>query len=60
MGTVTRRGNLGEGVSVSQHQSDQLDEALEETFPASDPVAISVDRAPECNPDSRNPKPAGQ
>jgi hypothetical protein len=27
-------------VSVSQHQEDALDEALKESFPASDPVAI--------------------
>jgi len=42
MGTVTRRGDPGEGVCASQHESDLLDEALEETFPASDPVAIDV------------------
>lgn len=58
MGTVTKRGDPGEGLRVWQHKSDQLDEALEETFPASDPVAITVDRAPECNPDSRTPRPA--
>jgi thiamine pyrophosphate-dependent acetolactate synthase large subunit-like protein len=50
MGTVTRLGDQGEGVSVSQHKSDQLDEALKETFPASDPIAIDV----------RTPKPEGQ
>lgn len=33
---ILKRNSLG-----SQHQEDILDEALTETFPASDPVAIS-------------------
>ena len=35
----------------AQHQQDALDEALEESFPSSDPVAISVTRdAPPAPP----------
>lgn len=35
------------------HEEDALDEALEETFPASDPIAISPDR-------DQHDKPEGQ
>ena len=35
------------------HDEDALDEALEETFPASDPIAISPDR-------DQHDKPEGQ
>ncbi len=31
----------------AQHLDDLLDEALRDSFPASDPVAISVERNPE-------------
>jgi hypothetical protein len=31
--------------STKQHVEDLLDEALEESFPASDPVAIDFDRS---------------
>jgi len=27
---------------TAEHESDQLDEALDESFPASDPVAVSI------------------
>ena len=57
MATLTGRRDPGPEASASQHESDLLDEALEETFPASDPVAIDVGRVPECGPDS---KPASQ
>ncbi|MET3133103.1 hypothetical protein AAKU55_003385 [Oxalobacteraceae bacterium GrIS 1.11] len=30
-----------------KHQSDALDEALKESFPASDPIAVSIDPVPE-------------
>jgi hypothetical protein len=32
------------------HLNELLDEALEETFPASDPIAIAVELAPETGP----------
>ena len=60
MGTPKRRGAPGAEITTSLHESALLDEALEETFPASDPVAINVDRAPECTPDTCAPKPASQ
>ncbi|WP_158940188.1 hypothetical protein [Burkholderia sp. S171] len=47
----------------ANHREDALDEALDESFPASDPVAISVDheRAPEpkrhASHDSRSKRP---
>lgn len=43
-----RRGNKAAGVSRSKseaaHLDNLLDEALRETFPASDPIAITIDR----------------
>lgn len=30
---------------VQEHKEDALDEALEESFPASDPVAVSVEKS---------------
>lgn len=30
------------GAQSHEHEEEQLDEALEETFPSSDPVAVSV------------------
>ncbi len=46
-----------EGAASSQHISDLLDEALAEGFPASDPVAIHVERdgAPDENSGSADP-----
>jgi hypothetical protein len=39
-----------------QDQEDALDEALDESFPASDPVAISGERRPKPEPaDSADP-----
>ena len=35
------------------HREDALDEALDESFPASDPVAISVDHEPALEPERR-------
>ena len=60
MGSPTRRGDPGAEITTSRHESDLLDEALEETFPASDPVAINVDRVPEGTPDACARKPARQ
>ena len=40
----------------AQDQEDALDEALDESFPASDPVAISGERRPKPEPaDSADP-----
>ena len=36
------------------HREAALDEALDESFPASDPVAISVDHEPALEPERRN------
>ena len=30
-----------------KHKEEVLDEAIEETFPASDPVSVTIDRSPE-------------
>jgi hypothetical protein len=30
-----------------EHEQELLDEALQETFPASDPVSITIDRPPD-------------
>lgn len=38
----------------ANHREAALDEALDESFPASDPVAISVDHEPAPEPDRRN------
>lgn len=37
--------SVSEGVRCADHLDASLDEALEETFPASDPVAIHVTRS---------------
>ena len=41
-----------------KHVEDLLDEGLEETFPASDPVAIAVERA-KAKPQPSGPKAKG-
>ena len=38
----------------ANHREAALDEALDESFPASDPVAISVDHEPAPEPERRN------
>ena len=38
----------------AKHREAALDEALDESFPASDPVAISVDHEPASEPKRRN------
>ncbi|CAN7560988.1 hypothetical protein [Caballeronia sp. dw_19] len=38
----------------ANHREAALDEALDESFPASDPVAISVDHEPAPEPKPRN------
>ena len=30
-----------------RHEEEVLDEAIEESFPASDPVSVTIDRSPE-------------
>ena len=30
-----------------KHEEELLDEAIEESFPASDPVSVTIDRSPE-------------
>ena len=30
-----------------RHEEEVLDEAIQETFPASDPVSVTIDRSPE-------------
>jgi hypothetical protein len=30
-----------------KHEEEVLDEAIQETFPASDPVSVTIDRSPE-------------
>jgi hypothetical protein len=30
-----------------EHEEEVLDEAIQETFPASDPVSVTIDRSPE-------------
>lgn len=40
--------------AVADHLNELLDEALKETFPASDPVAIAVDVEPAPAPHSRS------
>ena len=46
--TAAWASQLGEAtVAVSEHQSLILDEAIEESFPASDPIAVSFTRV-EC------------
>ncbi|MGX7001536.1 hypothetical protein [Caballeronia sp. KNU42] len=37
----------------ANHREAALDEALDESFPASDPVAISVDHEPALEPERR-------
>jgi hypothetical protein len=37
-------GPSGKAESADVHVEEQLDEALEETFPSSDPVAVKVTR----------------
>ena len=44
IGTATERRERSSEPPASQHIDDLLDEALDESFPASDPVAISMDR----------------
>jgi hypothetical protein len=41
---------------TKQHQDEALDEALAETFPASDPIAVT----PTPREPAKPPKPAGQ
>jgi hypothetical protein len=47
-----RRQGGGVQESVDQHQKAALDEALAESFPASDPVAVSISTAAP-DPDRR-------
>ncbi|HEV7834327.1 MAG TPA: hypothetical protein VGP09_13225 [Caballeronia sp.] len=42
-----------EATADANHREAALDEALDESFPASDPVAISVDHQPASAPERR-------
>ncbi len=42
--TVPRSGQQGTGGAAEDHTERNLDEALEETFPASDPIAVEPDK----------------
>jgi hypothetical protein len=44
---------------AADHLNELLDEALEETFPASDPVAITVEAEPPLAAPASRPPPAG-
>jgi hypothetical protein len=39
---IPARTNFSEEPTSENHQEDALDEALAETFPSSDPIAISI------------------
>lgn len=41
---VPRSGQQGKGGTAEDHSERNLDEALEETFPASDPIAVKPDK----------------
>lgn len=45
---ATPAAKKGDG-AAKQHQEEILDEALEETFPASDPVELTPPRRPKRN-----------
>jgi hypothetical protein len=45
--------------AAADHLNDLLDEALKETFPASDPVAITVDAEPALAAPAPHSPPAG-
>jgi hypothetical protein len=45
---------MGKEKEQQQHEDDALDEALEETFPASDPIAVTPQPH---DPDEVEPKP---
>ena len=41
--------------ATSAHIDELLDEALKQTFPASDPVAINIERASNTQRDAKSP-----
>ena len=41
---MTMPNQLSTAEQAEQHQEDQLDQGLEESFPASDPLSIQTDK----------------
>jgi len=46
-----RRGDFDRAKRAREHQEEALDDALKNTFPASDPVSIEQPAAPDADSD---------
>jgi hypothetical protein len=44
--SLRKRKSAGASAAKNAHLESRLDDALRETFPASDPIAITIDRPP--------------
>jgi len=51
---MTTPNQLTSAEQAEQHQEDQLDQGLEESFPASDPLSIQTDKTGRANEPARD------